>query len=286
MAQPTFAPLGSYWNYWHQSHNGGVTGPWTIRVVQDTIVNGVQTKTLWKYWDEQGFYPICPYSSHGSSEFGKLTFVNDSVIFNDRLLFSFIMQIGDTLHIDIQHEVQGDSIIAVVDTTYMTMVDSLSLRKWQLTKYWYGEPCGYATIIEDIGLVDDFILWNWEGCLLGGGCGPGGAYFDCYSSSELSYGGNCEPLLLGSGESRTKSNVLQVFPNPVTTSGVLLLVAHAPDEISLELLSTDGRSFPMDYSIFGSQVTLHRSNLPAGIYFCNITAGGASIGTARIAVVD
>ena len=266
-AQSGFAPLNSFWNYYYTSHDGGYAENWTIKVTQDTIIGGAEIKALTQFY--QASYSLPPYPPpywQGSAPFGELIFRNDSVFYffgsSESFLYSFNMNVNDSILI----LTFADTIVAVVDSLTTTLINGMNLKKWKLTKYCDSNFFGEATIIENIGPIDDFLLWNKDGCPPGGGWWG----FMCYSSSNLNYNLPCNPLILGI-EPNNQIETVFIFPNP------------AIDEFYINLKIKSSFIYFYLYNISGVLIkeikeensgqidlTMDVKELPNGVYFIKI----------------
>lgn len=212
-AQNTYPATGSFWNYGYAGHSGGYDENVTIQVTHDTLINGFETLTLRKTSVvTYSFPPNPPPGTMYSNHFGMIQYRNDSVFYygyawpnNEQFLYSFDMIVGDTVEI-----LSFPSFYAVVDTMYNVDVDGFVLKKWELSNYCNGNPLWETSIIEKIGPIDDYLLWNTDGCIIGGG----NHYFQCFSSPELHYNTPCQPLILGVEELTAFDSFVDVYPNP------------------------------------------------------------------------
>lgn len=263
LAQSTFAPEGAYWNYNYMSHSGGMYANWTIAVTNDSIINGYPTKTLTKFYDIYYSLPPNPSPGQGIEAFGTLQMRNDSVFYyysypyDEKYLFSFNLDNNDTIPI----ENMGQSLFAVVDSMSYVIINNDTLKKWYLTKYCDTTFFGQATIIENIGPIDDYLLWNKDGCPIGGG----GWSFLCYSSSSLNYNTPCYPVSADKNKKDDKE-LISVYPNPFSnklkiTSKIdfgesTLTIKDISMQVVFEQLFSENNTIELDLS-----------SLPASYYF-------------------
>lgn len=270
--QSNFAPLGAYWNYDYEGHNGGFSSHWSIRVTKDTLLNGFETKTLTRYFED--WYVMPPYQSSPSPQpFGTLQVRHDSVFYydsfgyNGTFLFSFKMKAGDTIPI------MPNRLYAVVDTSFMVTINGVQLKQWTLQKYCDGGTFGRpVNIVENIGQIDDFLLWNKDGCQIGGG----GCLFKCYNSSNISYNQPCEPVGLGRQLGDPESASFFTFPNPM--GNVLNLTLSAPlNNVELSIININGQVVLKNTYNRMDTETINTAIFPAGLYMVQLKTKEFSI---------
>lgn len=274
LGQSSFAPLNAFWNYGYGSHDGSLMSNWTIKVTQDTLINGFETKTLMKYYDNWFSMPPNPPPTEGDEQFGTIQVRNDSVFyyyifpFGEMFLFSFAMNTGDT--IPISQSPQG--LIAVVDTMYTIIINNDTLKQWELTKYCDTTYFGNATIVEKIGPIDDYLLWNQDGCPIGGG----GWNFQCYSSTDINYNQPCAPIVIGIETTVIIKTNLSIYPNPA--NGVFILITNQPiSDVAVSIFDSKMQVvISKIYKNFKSEV-LDLSALPAGQYIMQFKSGEFSV---------
>jgi Secretion system C-terminal sorting domain len=272
--QSNFAPLGSFWNYTYFGHSGGYTSFWTIKVTQDTIINGIATKTLTKFYDNFYSLPPNPPTGKGIEPFGTMQVKNDSVFFadvfqgNNKYIFGFNMAKGDTITIipAFPH------LYALVDTVYSVIINNVTLKKWKLTKYCGTSYYDTASIIENIGQIDDFLLWQADGCVLGGG-----EYtFECFHSPNLNYNLPCNPVMVGLNQISKQNIALNIAPVP--TNNRLNINLETPvNKADIKILNLNMEIvFQKHYTTLINE-TIDLKNLPAGLYILSISSNDLSV---------
>lgn len=209
VSQHPFAPLGAHWNYYYTSHNGGYDAMRTIKVTKDTLVAGVPTKYLTAY--DSTTFALPPNTFHvGSAFFGILRLRNDSVLYAasptspETYLYGMRMGVGDTIPI-------LDDFVDI--RAIVSRIDSVVVSGDTLQRFWYAKWCDAVVydsgaVIQNIGQVHDYLLWNMDNCVIGGGLHG----FLCYKSSGLSYNLPCNPVV--AGVTPSASRPLQIWPNP------------------------------------------------------------------------
>jgi hypothetical protein len=264
-AQSNFAPDSAFWNYSYYQHNGYYISSETFMVESSTFADGVETKVLKNYYTGRRDSPTS-LPKEGVEPGGVLIRRNDSIfsgtINADHFLFGFNMNIGDTIHI-----LSAPVMIAVVDTLYDTMINSLSLKKWKLTKYCNSSVFQHITIVEDIGPIDDFLFWNIDGCIIGGG----EWFFGCYSSDVIKYNEPCIAVRLLSSIRNTTNNTLRVFPNP-TNDRVQLQMDKVYHDVSLKITDAYGKIvYTQLFNSFDKE-EINLAELPSGNYMVQLSS--------------
>jgi Secretion system C-terminal sorting domain len=261
--QTNFAPLGSFWNYTYFGHNGGYTSSWTIKVTKDTVINGVATKTLTTFYNTFYSLPPNPPTGKGIQPFGTMQVKNDSVFFeyafqgNNRYIFGFNMAIGDTITIipAFPH------LYALVDTVYSVIINNDTLKKWKLTKYCGTQYYDTATIIENIGQIDDFLSWQADGCVLGGGTYT----FGCFHSPNLNYNQPCIPVMVGLNQILKQNIALSISPIP-TNNSLSINLKTPIKKVDVKILDLNMEIVFQNYYNTLENETIDLKNLPSGLY--------------------
>jgi hypothetical protein len=264
IGQSSYAPLGAFWNYGYSSHSGSQYSTWTIEVTNDTVINGTAIKTLtlfdkvWVSWSPPPFVGTYSYP------FGEIHFRNDSVFRLEsgveNYLYSFDMKVGDSISI-----IPGSVYTAVVDSISYIILNNDTLKQWFLTKHCNTSYQESATIIENIGPVDDYLFWQVDGCLIGGGT----YNFECYNSSVLNYNLPCIPITLRVDDIYGLKNKLTIFPSPV--QGLLTFsLENSVEDCRVRILDLTMR-IVYDHlfsTLLSSQIDI--SNLPEGNYWLSL----------------
>ena len=160
---------------------------------------------------------------------------------------------------------------AIVDSISFVTINGVNLQKWELTKHCVTLPGitpfdssshGKLIIVENIGPVTDYLLYNRDGC---GAVGWDVDYCDltCYKSDSIDYGQTpCNPLILGLKNIDNLNHLIQVNPNPVI------------DEISIELIYYNKEEELKIYSIMGELIEEHKISKPKQIINLNHLSPG------------
>lgn len=270
-SQSNFAPIGAFWNYNYYQHNGFYISQEMFRVDSIVNINGIETKLINNYYTDRRDSPTSlPYEGVSTNPImlqklndSIFTYLNYNSIESRKLLYSFKMVKGDTMHFDNQNH-----FIAIVDTVYDTIIDVTTLKKWKLTKYCNSNFFSKVTLIEDIGFVDDgFLGENWDGCIIGGGEWR----FGCYSSSTLNYNTPCQKIVLDVNDNRKIIQKITVYPNPVKDI-LHIVIDKQQKNVQLNLIDALGNIVKsIKYASFLSN-DLDISNLTSGKYLLTLTS--------------
>lgn len=213
-SQIDFGSDGSFWLYTYHPHNG-VGGGWDmISIEGDTMVNNQLQKIVRRTYRYSDGIPST--ISQGSSIIGTMLVSNDSVFINDKLILNFTLELNDSMDVDYWEYVDYFSQL-VVDSITLENINGLELSKWHGKKICHSpsDTFEYETyeIIEDIGQIgNEYLLWNIDGCITGGGS----KYFDCYKNGDFIYPPNfdCEMKILTSNFEILNPSKIKLGPNP------------------------------------------------------------------------
>jgi hypothetical protein len=282
-AQSYFAPAASYWTYEFERHDGGLRSQQTIQVSHDTLIGSVFTKTLMLH--ENVYYALPPQQIGQSTRLlGTLQYVNDSIFFSEpgsglrRLLFSFTMSLGDTVQI----AAPSPQLFAVVTHIDSVFINNQWFTRWELAKYCDTTLLAVSHVIEFIGPVDDYLLWNNEGCNLGVGTWS----FQCHASMFLNYNLPCNPFLVGVDALEPSPSDWAIYPNPIVAHSrqYPLTITWSPKlkQVHWEVLNLQMQAVVVAEI---SNNPLDMSRLTPGIYFVRLRAQGYS-GVKQLLVTD
>ena len=212
-AQSEFGAVGSYWQYGYEAHNGDGDGWEVISVERDTIIDGEIHKILHQSFFRQNYFPPIDTISW-SGYLGTMFIKNDSVFVNGHLILDFTLSKSDTLKLS---RLSPDVDIQVtVDTITTETIDGVDYKKWSVQKYCvhdgFADPYESVTILENVGQIDGYLLWNTDGCTIGGGL----SRLSCYKNGDFTYpaGVNCERRLLTNLKEIAPPLFIKTYPNP------------------------------------------------------------------------
>jgi hypothetical protein len=282
-AQSFFAPEASYWTYEFESHNGGLRSQQTIQVSHDTLIGSTFTKTLTLH--ENVYYALPPQQTGQNTRLlGTLEYVQDSVFFREpgavsrSFLFSFTMAMGDTILM----ASPSQQLFAVVTDIDSVFINNQWFTRWELAKYCDTTLLAVSHVVEFIGPVDDYLMWNNEGCNFGLGTWN----FQCHASMFLNYNLPCNPFLVGADAPTTASSDWAIFPNPMVAhaSQDALTVTWSPKLQQVHLQVFNLHMQPMEVA-GASKNSLDLSRLAAGVYWVRLSAQGYT-GVKQLVVTD
>jgi hypothetical protein len=261
IAQTTFAPEGSFWRYDYGAHDGSFSKKYVLKVVEDSVINSSDViKKIKRYGIYTFSYPPHPpVGTIDSTILGDLRVRNDSIFFNEDFVYSFIMNQGDTVFIN-------SMLYAVVDTMYYSLINSNNLKTWELTKYCQsGQQIGRATIIEGIGPINDYLFWNTDGCLIGGGYYS----FECYQSPSLAYNEPCNMFLKDTKNALFVQKNIDVSPNPCT--GYFIIKSTSKLESAEVIVFDTNMKEQYKNSYFEQkEMLINTTGIKNGVYFVYI----------------
>lgn len=81
------------------------------------------------------------------------------------------------------------------------------------------------------------------------------------------------------------SEAIDIYPNPFSSS-TILQTGHFINDGTLTMYNAHGQQVKQIENISGQQITLHRDNLPGGLYFIRMTQDNKLLSTHKIIVSD
>jgi hypothetical protein len=250
---------------------------YTLFLLGDTVV---QTKTYHKIYQSGFISSNCPppgyyyYNQYKGAmrqdiAMKKVYFLPPSS-FNDTLLYDFNLNVGDTLPLTYFN-----------NTTYIvTSIDSV-LVGTNYHKQFNMDNLSYPlyAIIEGVGSL--FGLYN-----------PFAEPFEsssqlsCFSNNDQYYPSNSNcTFALGIADTNYEILSTSIFPNPFTSQTTLQIDKSLANS-SLTLYNSLGQQVKQVNNISGQTVTLHRDNLPSGLYYLQLTQDNKTIATDKLVIAD
>ncbi len=92
-------------------------------------------------------------------------------------------------------------------------------------------------------------------------------------------------LVTGFSEPELENNLVKIFPNPFSTE-ITLKINQNSKNATLTIFNSFGQQVKQIKNINGQTVTLHRDNLPSGLYFIRITQDSKVIATEKLVIMD
>ena len=265
LTQNEFGTVDSYWKYNYEHHSGDGSGWTMIKIVKDTLIEGVEYK---KYrWTH--YYRSFMGEEYEQSQHGLLLIENDSVYLEDQFILDLDMEITDSLFVDIEAGFLAMQL--AIDSISVQEIDGVEYKKWFGQKLcnidgFIDDPYEDFTFLESVGpIVNGYLFWNFDGCLIGGGSNR----FVCYKNGDFTYppGQDCQESFLSNTEDQLSKAEINIFPNP--SCEILNLDFGDMEVNALELLSLDGQI--IEKLAINRQVqTLDISELSSGLYLLRV----------------
>ena len=96
-------------------------------------------------------------------------------------------------------------------------------------------------------------------------------YLECYNSASIF--------------TQEQENAMKIYPNPFS-SHTTLWTAGEYQNAALTLYNLSGLKVKQLTDISGQTITIHRDNLPSGIYFLNLTENGEIVAVEKLVITD
>jgi len=266
----SYFSVGTTWNYNYSTTSGTCpvltceSGQSTIKVVGDTLINGMTAKKIMQY----DYYSQYGAQGHKyrTTSLGFLYIQNDSVMLTSKdpdfepvYLFGFNMHVKDTLIIN-------SNLSIAVDSIKSENVNGQLRKVFYVSKFYpYGSMGAGPTVhkvIEGIGPADDYLLWN------NGSEEYGTTYtFTCYSDDQSIYPTNatCASVL---GTSAAEPVSFTVHPIPCKDH--LEISTSISSDILVEIYTLQGIKI-QSFTLSNPNTTLKVNSLLDGIYILKIT---------------
>ena len=188
---------------------------------------------------------------------------------HDTLWYDFNLAAGDTLKtLGIKNVIDSVGTITLLNGAlrnifYLTDIFS------GFIKLYYIESIGGS-----LGIISPLITSEF---------GQGGLVCVTKNNIQL-WGQQCYGLLTGITEI-SKNALLTASPNPFSSS-TTLQTSNKFKNATLTLYNSIGQQVKQLNNIYGQTITLHRDNLPSGLYFLRLTQVGRTFATNKLIIVD
>lgn len=269
---------GSIWTYYtSESYEPGICFTQSIlekdSIQGDTLINSLIYKksfvtsqvTLQLYspcWNGGGPQPVTTTEKY--IRFDSLTkqvyMVNDTGTFYPELLiYDFNLFSGDTTPMD------GDPFASnVIDSIDTILFFGIPVRKFYLTNYALGNY-----IIEGIGGSNGLTYFNPKAIVVSGGVFM--TDLQCFQSGDSIYpsNSNCPQFIpVGVSEISDQNHSINIWPNPFTSQTTIGFAKEQKNTI-IRIRDVMGKEVnSLNFS--GRQLSIERSEIPAGIYFIQV----------------
>lgn len=197
LGQSSFAPVGTYWNY-YASHPFQASGYITVTVLKDTVISGRICKKL--YDGIHGGISYI-YKSNDSIFYSRFNHLSDL-----KYLYSFNMTVGQVM-------TPTDDPSWIVDSINILTIASFPRRVFYMTQLCQYRP-RTEMLVENIGPLFSLLFWDsLMGCLSDPNIVVDGSSYSlhCFNDTQGSYPENCIPI---AGIQKRANDFFTLSPNP------------------------------------------------------------------------
>ncbi|MBC7861668.1 MAG: T9SS type A sorting domain-containing protein [Bacteroidia bacterium] len=260
---------------WHQHEHpsGGPDNHFQFGILGDTVINSL----VWhKLYQEQNCIPDPVITIYNSTLVGAIREDSLKQVFFYNIsywsvpldsvykLYDFSKQSGDTIVFGPAPAYNSPAL--VVDSTDSVFTYNQYRKRFYFTDINGGMP---EIWIEGIGskrnllsIIDPYPTCS---CLL---------ELFCFRQNDTSFYIkspflDCYDLTAGIGENEQQINSANIFPNPFSTE-TTVSASENLSNATLIIYNSLGQQVKQQKNISGQTITLHRDNLPNGIYFLQI----------------
>lgn len=268
-------------------HNEGGSGPCIVTDDYNLYISGDTTIGIYSYHKlcQNGFVSAFPCPGAGSYYNGQCgwklfrqditnkkiyLFVNGT----DYLAYDFNLSIGDSL---------SSTCLSACNDNHIQSIDSVLVGSQYRKRFWIS-GCGtlnYASLIEGIGSTLGafaMIATPFE---------SGDDLWCLRLNNQIvwtsSPGSNCG--LTSINEHTANSNKILISPNPFSSETTLNSI-HTLKNATIYIYNSLGQQVKEMENTSGQTITLHRDNLPSGLYFIRLTQGNQTITTDKLLIID
>ncbi|MCX6257795.1 MAG: T9SS type A sorting domain-containing protein [Bacteroidia bacterium] len=250
----------------------------------DTLINGV-------LWSKMYFTPDSDFSASSNlTKAGYLRTANNLVfymdtLFNQDTIYNFNLHSGDSVKYDI-----GEAYSYL----FVTNLDSIIIDGNYHKRFFFSEPImGFSILkeiwIEGIGSVHgplfpaNPVLFSTEI--------PDSLFLTCYKINDTVFWNNQNyndcyiNIVLSIHEFRETSGNIFLFPNPFSTETTLQTDKFLNDA-TLTIYNSTGQQVKQINNISGQTITLHRDNLPCGLYFIRLMQDNKIFKTIKCVIAE
>jgi len=193
---------------------------------------------------------------------------------SDTLLYDFNLSIGDTLSPSLINDTSSFK-------NFVSSIDSILIGNSYRKRFWISTSFApnYAALIEGIGstlgLFNQLIPpFEW-------GCG-----LSCFSQNGMTLFPDTNTICQPVGIIEYQKNMsLKIAPNPFNNV-CIIQTDKVFDNSTLIVYNSYGQIVKQIKNISGQSITLHRDNLPSGIYFLQLTQDNEILTTDKIIITD
>lgn len=281
-----FPDSSGFWNQ-HQTTQNSETY-YLYGIFGDTIINSIEYHKVYRHEENLTFSDTVMTESNSNFIGGiredslkRIYFYNYNAVpccgLNDStyLLYDFSKQVGDTIKFD-NPQFGYTYPYLIVSSIDSVLVNNNFRKRFNFQ----GE-----TWIEGIGSTRD-LLSNILGiptcfCI---------NEIVCYKFGDTTYYLNpifydCFPYLGLNVKDISQQEYISIFPNPILTQAILNSNRILSDA-TLTVYNSLGQQVKQIKNIYGQTITLHRDNLPSGLYLFRLTQGNKVILTDKLIITD
>ena len=256
----------------------------------DTVIGSNNYKAIYSLFDST---LTNPYSSYFAAirEQDKRVYVVINP-FPEELLYDFNLLVGDTIthHLSLMHHTIDTFAQVVTQIDSILLLDGTYRKRWTLAPVFDPpHPSMSDIVVEGIGSV------HWRGLfnpLYNDALTNGDQYsFECFKQNDTAlYVNNpicnhCFCSFLTDIESPIKLEKIIISPNPFTTITKVNFDKTYPN-ITLSLYDLQGKLLLQNHYTDCNLITLHRNQLPNGLYFLKLIIDDKEIETRKIVIGD
>ncbi|MBI2966804.1 MAG: T9SS type A sorting domain-containing protein [Bacteroidetes bacterium] len=269
---------------WNGTFNGGLMGCWesySYTINGDTLIGSFVYHKLYIPYVQTngicGLIHIAGYNGCFRQDIPdrKIYYIapDDST---EDLLFNFNLQVGDTIY--------GFNRLGCTQLTdTITLIDSTLIGTDYRKRWYFGASPEINAMIEGIGFYSGLL----EGCA-GGMLDAPSYMLNCFKQNGITIypdtTTNCQIVTSVNSIDKLLS-VVKIYPNPLSILTTLRLDKYLSDA-SLTVYNSFGQKVKQIKNITGQTVTLHRDNLPSGLYFIRLTQDNKIITADKLVIAD
>ena len=272
---------------WVEYLNGGVppdlsTDDHGIFIFNDTIIGNYSYHKLyesgaWSFGTPQlHYYSNIYMGAFRQDTLQKKVFFMADTASHERLLYDFNLNVGDTLPATYNNGNNSNKIIGIDSV----LVGSNYHKRYYLATF-YGNSIldpDYA-IIEGVGSTLGLLYYIYP-------CLEACSRLTCFGNNGQYYPTNTTcPNTIGITEIKKQKFEIEIYPNPFSSQTTLHTDKMFKDAI-LAVYNSFGLQVKQIKNISGQTITLHRVNLPSGLYFIRLTQDNKVITQDKLVITD
>ena len=249
-----------------------------FRILGDTIINSIQYHKIYKQNDSLLNSVNLIYHGAIREQGGKIYFRHVYFSF-ERTLYDFTKNVGDTIK-KLYHDLDpsDSSMFGIITSIDSILIDGNYRKKFALNA---NDPIWIEGIGSLHGLLYPITPAVTCSCIWDLVCFQQN---DSVKYLNPKYS-TCFPVITGISNNTTVKNSFAVLPNPFSTETTLRADKLFRDA-TLTVYNSFGQQVKLIKNISGQTVTLHRDNLPSGLYFLQLTQDNKTYATDKLIIID